>query len=245
MITPSTETLGFAHEVRFVASLFMFSLMVKLFPLLDTKFCYNEKNDTYVRFIWDLVMYIDDSAGCWLVTSCLSDRGEIFLRFLGIDPGIAIVGFGFVDKVGSKVVPVQYGCIQTEAHTPEEDRLLHVYEGMLQLIDKYKPDAVALEKLFFNRNVTTAMSVSQARGVLVLAAKQRNLPIGEYTPMQVKQAIVGYGKAEKKQVQEMVRMFLKLQAVPKPDDVADALAVAICHAHSYGLNSKLNEVLRK
>lgn len=241
----STETLGFAHEVRLVASLFMFSLMVKFFPLLDTKFCYNEKNDTYVRFIWDLVMYIDDSTDCWLVTPCLSHRGEIFLRFLGIDPGIAIVGFGFVDKVGSKVVPVQYGCIQTEAHTPEEDRLLHVYEGMLQLIDKYKPDAVALEKLFFNRNVTTAMSVSQARGVLVLAAKQRNLPIGEYTPMQVKQAIVGYGKAEKKQVQEMVRMFLKLQAVPKPDDVADALAVAICHAHSYGLNSKLNEVLRK
>jgi crossover junction endodeoxyribonuclease RuvC len=167
------------------------------------------------------------------------------LRFLGIDPGIAIVGFGFVDKIGSKVVPVQYGCIQTEAHTPEEERLLHVYEGMLQLIDKYKPDAVALEKLFFNRNVTTAMSVSQARGVLVLAAVQRGLPIAEYTPMQVKQAIVGYGKAEKKQVQEMVRMFLKLQVVPKPDDVADALAVAICHAHSYGLNSKLNEVLRK
>ncbi|MDP4095186.1 crossover junction endodeoxyribonuclease RuvC [Paenibacillus sp. P96] len=167
------------------------------------------------------------------------------MRILGIDPGIAIVGFGFVDKQGSKVVPVQYGCIQTEAHTPEEERLLHVYEGMKQLIDKYKPDAVALEKLFFNRNVTTAMAVSQARGVLVLAAVQSGLPVAEYTPMQVKQAIVGYGKAEKKQVQEMVRMFLKLQVVPKPDDVADALAVAICHAHSYTLNSKLNEVLRR
>ncbi|MNE29751.1 Crossover junction endodeoxyribonuclease RuvC [compost metagenome] len=114
----------------------------------------------------------------------------------------------------------------------------------MQLIDKYKPDAVALEKLFFNRNVTTAMTVSQARGVMVLAATQKGLPIAEYTPMQVKQAIVGYGKAEKKQVQEMTRMFLKLQAIPKPDDVADALAVAICHAHSYTLNSKLNEVLR-
>ncbi|MFB5678752.1 crossover junction endodeoxyribonuclease RuvC [Paenibacillus terreus] len=167
------------------------------------------------------------------------------MRILGIDPGIAIVGFGFVDKQGSKVVPVQYGCIQTEAHTPEEERLLQVYEGMKQLIDKYKPDAVALEKLFFNRNVTTAMTVSQARGVLVLAAVQSGLPVAEYTPMQVKQAIVGYGKAEKQQVQEMVRMFLKLQAVPKPDDVADALAVAICHAHSYTLNSKLNEVLRR
>ncbi|MNK99985.1 Crossover junction endodeoxyribonuclease RuvC [compost metagenome] len=111
-------------------------------------------------------------------------------------------------------------------------------------MDKYKPDAVALEKLFFNRNVTTAMSVSQARGVLVLAAIQRGLPIGEYTPMQVKQAVVGYGKAEKKQVQEMTKIFLKLQAVPKPDDVADALAIAICHAHSSTLNSKINEVLR-
>lgn len=116
---------------------------------------------------------------------------------------------------------------------------------MLQLIDRYKPEAVALEKLFFNRNVTTAMSVGQARGVLVLAAVQRGLPVAEYTPMQVKQAIVGYGKAEKKQVQEMVRMYLKLSAVPKPDDVADALAVAVCHAHSYTLNSKINEVLRK
>ncbi|MNO38173.1 Crossover junction endodeoxyribonuclease RuvC [compost metagenome] len=166
------------------------------------------------------------------------------MRILGIDPGIAIVGFGFIDKQGSKCVPVQYGCIQTEAHTPEEERLLHVYEGIVQLIDKYKPDAVALEKLFFNRNVTTAMTVSQARGVMVLAATQKGLPIAEYTPMQVKQAVVGYGKAEKKQVQEMTRMFLKLQAIPKPDDVADALAVAICHAHSYTLNSKLNEVLR-
>ncbi|WP_106768486.1 crossover junction endodeoxyribonuclease RuvC [Paenibacillus faecalis] len=167
------------------------------------------------------------------------------MRILGIDPGIAIVGFGFVDKVGNKMIPVQYGSIQTKAHTPEEERLNHVYEGMVQLIDTYKPDAVAFEKLFFNRNVTTAMSVSQARGVLILAAVQRGLPIAEYTPMQVKQAIVGYGKAEKKQVQEMVRMFLKLQSVPKPDDVADALSVAICHAHSYTLNSKINEVLRK
>ncbi|MFP4977147.1 crossover junction endodeoxyribonuclease RuvC [Paenibacillus sp. CN-4] len=167
------------------------------------------------------------------------------MRILGIDPGLAIVGFGFVDKEGHRLTPVQYGCIQTEAHTPDEERLLHVYEGMLQLIDKYKPDAVAMEKLYFARNVTTALPVAQARGVMVLAAVQRNLPIAEYTPMQVKQAIVGYGKAEKKQVQEMVRMFLKLAAVPKPDDVADALAVAICHAHSYTLNSKLNGALRK
>ncbi len=167
------------------------------------------------------------------------------LRIMGIDPGIAIVGFGFIDKNGSKLTPVQYGCIQTEAHTPEEERLLHVYEAMMQLIEKYEPQMIAFEKLFFNRNVTTAMSVSQARGVAILAAAQKGLPVAEYTPMQVKQAIVGYGKAEKRQVQEMVRMFLNLQKIPKPDDVADALAVAVCHAHSYVLNSKLNEVLKK
>jgi crossover junction endodeoxyribonuclease RuvC len=172
-------------------------------------------------------------------------RERLILRILGIDPGIAIVGFGFVDKVGSNVTPVQYGCIQTEAHTPEEDRLLHVYEGMVQLIDKYKPDAVALEKLFFNRNVTTAMIVSQARGVMILAAVQKGLPVAEYTPLQVKQAIVGYGKAEKKQVQEMVKIYLHLKETPKPDDVADALAVAICHAHSSTLNSLIKEGLRK
>lgn len=162
------------------------------------------------------------------------------LRILGIDPGIAIVGFGFIDKQGHKLVPVQYGSIQTEAHTEDAVRLKQVYEAAVQLIDKYKPDAVAIEKLFFNKNVTTALTVGQARGVLMLAAVQQGLPIAEYTPLQVKQAIVGYGKAEKKQVQEMVKMFLHLSAVPKPDDVADALAVAICHAHSAKLQTILN-----
>ncbi|MCM3339447.1 crossover junction endodeoxyribonuclease RuvC [Paenibacillus sp. MER TA 81-3] len=166
------------------------------------------------------------------------------MRILGIDPGIAIVGFGFVDKQGSKIVPVQYGSIQTEATTAPETRLLQVFEAAEELLDRYKPDAMAVEKLFFNRNVTTAFSVGQARGVTILAAAKRGISIAEYTPMQVKQAVVGYGKAEKKQVQEMVRIFLKLKEVPKPDDVADALAVAICHAHSSGLNDKLNGVSR-
>jgi crossover junction endodeoxyribonuclease RuvC len=161
------------------------------------------------------------------------------LRILGIDPGIAIVGFGFIDKQGSKLVPVQYGCITTEAHTDPGLRLKQVYDSTVQLIEMYKPDAVAVEQLFFNRNVTTAFTVGQARGVIILAAVQQGLPVAEYTPMQVKQAIVGYGKAEKKQVQEMVRMFLKLPGIPKPDDVADALAVAICHAHSSSLLDKL------
>lgn len=163
------------------------------------------------------------------------------MRILGIDPGIAIVGFGFIDKIGSKLTPVQYGSIQTEANTDPAIRLRDIYDSMVHLIDKYKPDAVAIEKLFFNRNVTTAFAVGQARGVLILAAAQKNLEIGEYTPLQVKQSVVGYGKAEKHQVQDMVKMFLKLSTVPKPDDVADALAVAICHAHSSTLQTKIKE----
>lgn len=167
------------------------------------------------------------------------------VRVLGIDPGIAIVGFGFIDKIGSKLVPVQYGSIQTEAHTDPGERLKQVYDSTMQLIDKYKPETVAIEKLFFNRNVTTAFAVGQARGVIILAAVQNGLSIAEYTPLQVKQAVVGYGKAEKKQVQQMVKMFLNLSEVPKPDDVADALGVAICHAHSYVLAHKVGEVYKR
>lgn len=167
------------------------------------------------------------------------------MRILGIDPGIAIVGFGFIDKIGSKLVPVQYGSIQTEAHKDPGLRLKEVYDATVQLIAKYKPEALAIEKLFFNRNVTTAFTVGQARGVMILAGVQAGLPIAEYTPLQVKQAVVGYGKAEKRQVQEMVKILLKLSAVPKPDDVADALAVAICYAHSSSLQTKINEAMRR
>lgn len=129
-------------------------------------------------------------------------------------------------------MPVQYGSIRTKAHTDPAVRLMQLYDAIVQLIEKYKPDAVAIEKLFFNRNVTTALSVGQARGVLMLAAVQHDVKMAEYTPLQVKQAVVGYGNAEKHQVQEMVKMMLHLKEVPKPDDVADALAIAICHAHS-------------
>lgn len=162
------------------------------------------------------------------------------MRILGIDPGLAIVGFGFVDKIGSRLAPIQYGCITTEADTDQGVRLKQIYESALQLIDTYKPDAMAIEKLFFNKNVTTALSVGQARGVLILAAVQRGVTVAEYTPLQVKQAVVGYGKAEKRQVQEMVRMFLNLVSVPKPDDVADALAIAICHAHASTYLDRMN-----
>ncbi|WEK55374.1 MAG: crossover junction endodeoxyribonuclease RuvC [Candidatus Cohnella colombiensis] len=166
------------------------------------------------------------------------------MRVLGIDPGIAIMGFGFVDKIGHKLTPVQYGCIETAAGTPTEIRLKQIYEASCNLLDQYKPDKVAVEKLFFNKNVTNAFIVGQARGVFILAAAQRGLPIDEYTPMQVKQAVVGYGGAEKRQVQEMVKMLLKLATIPKPDDVADALAVAICHAHSIVMNDRMNGVNR-
>lgn len=167
------------------------------------------------------------------------------MRILGIDPGIAIVGFGFIDKIGSKLIPVQYGSIQTEAHTDPGFRLKDVYDATTQLIEKYKPDAMSIEKLFFNRNVTTAFTVGQARGVMILAGVQAGLSIAEYTPLQVKQSVVGYGKAEKHQVQEMVKILLKLSQVPKPDDVADALAIAICHAHSSSLQSRINEVVKR
>jgi len=166
------------------------------------------------------------------------------LRIIGIDPGIAIVGFGIIDRIAGQVKPVQYGSIETPAHTDQGLRLKMIYDSLLGLIDKYKPEQIAVEKLFFNRNVTTAFSVGQARGVIILAGTQRGLTIGEYTPLQVKQAIVGYGKAEKRQVQEMVRMFLNLREAPKPDDVADALAVAICHAHSATLVDRVKEGMR-
>ena len=163
------------------------------------------------------------------------------MRIIGIDPGIAIVGFGIVDYINGKVKPVQYGCIETPAHTQTGLRLQMIYDSLCGLIDKYKPEHLAVEKLFFNRNVTTAFTVGEARGVIILAGVQKGLSIGEYTPLQVKQAVVGYGKAEKRQVQEMVRMFLNLREVPKPDDVADALAIAICHAHSAILGDKIKE----
>jgi crossover junction endodeoxyribonuclease RuvC len=167
------------------------------------------------------------------------------MRILGIDPGVAIVGFGIIDRAGHKLTPVQYGCITTEAHTDPALRLQQIFHTTLQLIDRYQPQEMAIEKLFFNRNVTTALSVGQARGVLMLAGMERGLKMSEYTPLQVKQAVVGYGQAEKRQVQEMVRMFLKLKEIPKPDDAADALAIAICHAHSSSLQSKLNEVPKR
>lgn len=156
------------------------------------------------------------------------------MRIIGIDPGYAIVGYGIVDYNSNHFSVVDYGAVTTKAHTPFDSRLSSIYDGLSQLISTYKPDAMSIEKLFFNTNTTTAIDVAQARGVIVLAASQGGLDIAEYTPLQVKQSVVGYGRAEKKQVQEMTRLMLNLKTVPKPDDTADALALAICHAHSAG-----------
>ena len=154
--------------------------------------------------------------------------------FLGIDPGYAIVGFGVVDYRNNHFTVLDYGAVTTQAKTPFEDRLEIIYREVYEIIGRYKPDAMAIEKLFFNTNTTTAIDVAQARGVIMLAARQHNVRIFEYTPLQVKQSVVGYGRAEKKQVQEMTRLLLNLEKVPKPDDTADALAMAICHSHSSG-----------
>lgn len=151
---------------------------------------------------------------------------------LGIDPGLAIVGYSVIEYKGSNCRPLEYGAITTDSKALFPDRIKIIYDELLDIIDQYKPEDLAIEELFFNKNVKTAIKVGQARGVEILAAINRGLNIYEYTPLQIKQATVGYGRAEKHQVQEMVKVLLKLEEIPKPDDVADALAVAICHASS-------------
>lgn len=154
------------------------------------------------------------------------------MRILGIDPGYAIVGWGVLDYQNNKFTPVDFGAIFTEAGTPFTERLERIYDDVGAIIDRYSPECMAIEKLFFNNNAKTAIDVSQARGVTLLAAVKKGVGIYEYTPLQVKQSVVGYGRAEKKQIQEMTRIILNLQKVPKPDDTADSLALAICHGHA-------------
>jgi len=156
------------------------------------------------------------------------------VRILGIDPGYAIIGWGVVDYQKNRFQVVDYGAITTEAGTPFHQRLAQIYNEAMQIMKALKPEELSMEKLYFNNNKTTGIDVAQARGVLMLAAHQNGLNIHEYTPMQVKQGVVGYGKAEKRQVMEMTRTILNLPEVPKPDDTADALAMAICHAHNSG-----------
>ena len=154
------------------------------------------------------------------------------MRILGLDPGIAIVGFGVIEAESGHFRSLTYGAIRTQAGLPLSERLEIIYDDLTQLLESIQPDAVAVEELFFNTNITTGISVAHGRGILLLACRKKNVPVYEYTPLQVKQSVVGYGRAEKRQVMEMVRRLLNLTEVPKPDDAADALAIALCHGRA-------------
>lgn len=159
---------------------------------------------------------------------------------LGIDPGYAITGYGVVDYSGNHFKLITCGSIETKKGVPFPKRIQKIYDDMLVLIDTYKPDAIAVEELFFNTNITTGIQVAHGRGAVVISAAETDTPIYEYTPLQVKQAVVGYGRADKKQVQMMVKAIMNLDKIPKLDDTTDAIAIAICHAHS----SKLSEPIK-
>ena len=154
------------------------------------------------------------------------------MRILGIDPGVAIVGFGVIDTERGQQKMVQYGAINTEAGLPLATRLVQIQSDLEELLRTFQPDEISIEELFFSKNITTGIAVAHARGVILYTAEKLGIPIYEYTPMQIKQAVVGYGRAEKKQVMDMVKRMLNLPAPPKPDDAADAVALAICHARS-------------
>ena len=160
----------------------------------------------------------------------IGQKGGVNTVILGIDPGLAIVGWGVIESTSRGMRVLGYGSITTPAHTPTEDRLATIYTDMAELIRRFRPDAMSIEELFWNTNQTTGIRVAEARGVILLSARQNCISIYEYTPLQVKQAVVGYGRAEKKQVISMVTSLLSLKSPPKPDDTADALALAICHA---------------
>ncbi|HLV09576.1 MAG TPA: crossover junction endodeoxyribonuclease RuvC [Halanaerobiales bacterium] len=158
------------------------------------------------------------------------------MLILGIDPGLAIVGYSLVEKKGNKLKAHDFGVIRTAADLSNVDRLNQIYSQLTSIIKEYQPNDMAVEKLYFNQNVKTAIKVGQARGVILLTGAQSDLNVAEYTPLQVKQAVVGYGRADKQQVQQMVKALLNMVNIPKPDDAADALAISICHGNSIGLN---------
>lgn len=165
------------------------------------------------------------------------------MRILGIDPGYAILGWGVIDMNGNHFKTIDYGAVTTDAKMEMPDRLKILYNSLMDIIVRYEPDVASIEELFFNTNAKTAILVGQARGVAVLACANSGLEIEEYTPLQIKQALVGYGRAEKKQVQLMVKTILNLKNVPKPDDTADALAAAVCHGHVSSSSNRLKKIL--
>lgn len=154
------------------------------------------------------------------------------MRIIGIDPGYAIVGFGIIEYDNSRFKVIDYGAVTTPADVDFNRRLEIIYDDVSQILDIYKPESLAIEKLYFQNNQKTAIDVAEARGIILLSAIKRRLLIREYTPLEVKKSVTGYGKAVKKQVQEMTKRILRLTEIPKPDDTADALAIAVCHAHT-------------
>jgi crossover junction endodeoxyribonuclease RuvC len=165
----------------------------------------------------------------------------IVMRILGIDPGTAIMGWGVVDEHNGVLSLVEFGALTTPAGMPQPERLIRLYDGLQELLRTYQPVGAAIEELFFGKNVNTAITVGQARGVALLALAQSSVPMHEYKPAEVKQAVAGYGRADKKQMQEMVRLTLRLDKIPRPDDAADALAIAICHGYSAPMLRRIAE----
>lgn len=184
-----------------------------------------------------------DKIRCSFIGTNVYSKGNIMI-ILGIDPGYAIIGYGIIEYKNSKFRTLDYGAITTPAGMEPVDRLQMIYRGMNQLFKMYDIDELSIEELFFNRNVTTAIMVAQARGVILLSSAENKVPVYEYTPLQVKQGVCGYGRADKTQVQRMITSFLNLKSVPKPDDVADALAIAICHAHSNKVGKTLDRLMK-
>lgn len=161
------------------------------------------------------------------------------MRILGIDPGFAITGYSIVDYIGNKFNLINSGAVLTKAGESFPTRLTKIYDDLTEIIKEYKPDSISVEELFFNQNVKTAINVAQARGVILIIGCKMEVPTFEYTPLQVKQAVCGYGRADKSQVQKMVQTILKVKEIPKLDDITDSMAVAICHAHSARFSEKL------
>jgi len=180
---------------------------------------------------------------CDIIDSNISLNGVWNLRILGIDPGLATIGYAAVDKETNHFDVLEYGVIKTSADKKDTKRLEIIHYNIEELIKEFKPEEMAVEELFFNKNVKTAIAVGQARGVILLAGSQAGLKVAEYTPLQIKQAVVGYGRADKNQVQQMVKSLLNLAELPRPDDAADALAVSICHGHVFSAHSGWEERL--
>jgi crossover junction endodeoxyribonuclease RuvC len=173
----------------------------------------------------------------------MNERGSEALTIIGVDPGYAILGYGVIEYRSSRHRLIAFGTVETEKEMPLPFRLKKIYDGLTEIIEKYEPDVCSIEELYFNSNQKTAIKVGEARGAAILACAQAGLSVYEYTPLQIKQALTGYGRADKHQVQEMVRQILGLERTPRPDDAADAVAAAICHANSSAYYDKLKDIM--